>query len=201
MDAMESDQPSGSNLSNGPSLQAVDGVVQVGVHIIRVPNDVAVGQVKGGHVTKDGQAQVAKHVGKPKQRDVIVYAGLPWHMAENELQPHPEVHARFPDSILKLHRAKPHGPESAVWWSEHEFTITTIADEDVHDASDAHPPHTSFVDAVPYPFGEKPRTHREAAMDGTRIFVARSSVPVAAGRYKICFMMEGEQIDPNMHCF
>jgi hypothetical protein len=187
-------QPIGPQLSTAES-----GAIDQGVHIIFVPTDVA-GGLDGERITPAGQAALRPYIGNPAITDVIVYACRPWHFAGNELQPHPEVHTRFPRTILEVHRDGPAGPERAVWWSEHDFRITIIEDEAVHESREASKTTTPAVDAYPYPFEQKPMTRPEEALDHRQIFVARSTVPVTAGRYKISFEIEGQSIDPNMHC-
>jgi hypothetical protein len=194
--------PGSATLSTGPRLSPPDsGVTDRGVHIIFVSPDVSVGELDGNHIAPAGQELLRAHIGDPAPTDVIVYARRPWHFARCKLQPHPEVHRLAPESFLDLHRAGPSGPERAVWWSEHDFTITTIEDEKDHRAREEGRSTTPAVDADPYPFKEKPITKQEEALDQRQIFVARSTVPIAAGHYKITFEIEGQSIDPNMRCF
>lgn len=157
------------------------------VHIIFVPDD-AVPCVSHANPTTAELQQVATHIGKPELTDVIVFAGQPWHFAGDALRKHPDVHKRFPLTILKLYRRT---GDRAVWWSEHELTITGIDKEE--------PKHDN---TAIYPFSQKPETRVEIVMDKT-IWVARSTVPVdtAYGQeYKITFVMDGKKIDPNMDC-
>jgi hypothetical protein len=192
----KSSQAPGSELSSGPHLSTAEsGVTEVGVHIIFLPLDVALGEVDGTHVTTVGLLMAAKHIGVTRPRDIIVFAGQPWHFAQGALHPHPLVHTLFPETVLELHRSGPKGPEQAVWWSERHFTITTIADEAAY-----HQSTGAAADAVPYPFEVKPVTVPANGLDGKPIFMARSTVPLVTGRYKISFFMEGQLIDPNMHC-
>ena len=199
------DQASGiTPLSAGPQLNTTEsGVTDRPVHIIAVPSGVAVGQLQGDHITEAGQLALQPHIAGAHPTDIVVFENRAWHLANDALQPHPQVHIDFPATILKLHRERPDGPGRAVWWSEQQFDITTIEDEAAHDAREASGATTPPVDADPYPFTERPATEVERSIDPVPrdIFVARSTVPLVAGRYKISFTLNGQLIDPNMHCF
>ena len=103
------------------------------------------------------------------------------------LEKHPDVHVKYPHTILTLVVERQKG----VWWSEQHFDITSIGP---HDAAVAA--------AVPFP---TPPTRLESDVDSVaaQIHVARSAAPVPAAKkpeYKITFRRNGRTIDPNMKC-
>jgi hypothetical protein len=105
----------------------------------------------------------------------------------DRLEKHPEVHVKYPQTILTLLV----GHQKGVWWSEQHFDITGIGP---HDAAVAAP--------VPFP---TPPTRLESDVDSLapQIHVARSAAPVPEAKqheYKITFRGNGRTIDPNMKC-
>jgi hypothetical protein len=166
-------------LSAGPVLAAEER----GVHIIFVP-DGAVSCGSPGNPTEDELEEVAKHIGFPAPTDIIVFGGLALHFAGGKLKKHPGVHGTNPETVLKLDR-RTH--DRAVWWSETQFTITRIDQENPQNDKFAPSP---FVSPVP-------------ERDTNGLWVARSPLPTnnAYGQeYKITFEMAGRTIDPNMDC-
>jgi hypothetical protein len=147
--------------------------------------DEAVACVSHAHPTASELHQVATRIGKtPAMTDVVVFGGRPFHFAGGKLRDHPQVHRDFPGTILVLYKSR---RNTAVWWSEEQFTITRIEKE--------HPQNAGTAD---YPFDETPVTMPEGDL-----WVARSKVPkdTAYGQqYKITFTMGGRTIDPNMDC-
>jgi hypothetical protein len=172
-------------LSKGPTLEP--GVDQ-GVHIIFVPPEVA---GDPGTDVPPSQKQldvVGDAVASAKETDVIVFAGRPWHLVNHKLEKHPEVHIKYPDSVLKVRVSV----ERAVWWSEEDFRITDIGPH--HPAAAAGPP--------PFPL---PTTTPETdiAKRAEPIYVARSKEPDPKAQdheYKITFVWNKRKIDPNMKC-
>jgi len=172
------------SLSVGPRLSKLEK----GVHILRLS---AYGGESGAPPPESAVENVAKQIGPPQPTDIIVFDHQPWHFAGGALRPHPRVHVDHPETILQLSIS---GRESAVWWSEENFTITDI------DYSH-HPPR---VDGAPRdPFSAALETRQEDDRGGKKIFVARSTVPVPKSMgqmYKIRFNIGGEDIDPDMSC-
>lgn len=182
--------PQPSELSIGPDL----GPGEAGVHIIFVRDEVVLAET---HLSTFGQGpvaaatlkQAATHIGPTIATDIVVLAGQPFHFAKGELHPHPRVHIDHPETILKLYRRR---KERAVWWSERPFEIFDIVPEAGADNVGA-----------PYPFSARLETVSQMAIDNKTIFVARSTIPIAAAddhEYKISFRIEGREIDPNMYC-
>jgi hypothetical protein len=190
------------DLSRGPALEPD---VEKGVHIIFHPAEVETDP--GPHVLPSPQElkQAAFAIGNAKPTDVIVFRGKPWHMIDHELLKHPEVHVAHPETVLELHV----GREKAVWWSEHDFTITRIelhadAAEAAAAPTAAPPPAASDATAPPSkPFPE-PETRIESSADlAAELHVARSTVPIPESKtyeYKITFTRNQRRIDPNMRC-
>jgi hypothetical protein len=174
----------GVNQSKGPVLEPG---VDKGVHIIFHPPD---GKVDPDSYVPPTQAErdaVAKAHPDATPTDVIVYKGKPWHRVNDTLEKHPEVHVKYPQTILTLVVERQKG----VWWSEQHFDITSIGP---HDAAVAAP--------VPFP---TPPTRLESDVDSLapQIHVARSAAPVPEAKqheYKITFRGNGRTIDPNMKC-
>lgn len=167
------------SVATGPGLSANEKAV----HFILVrDHDVPV--VSPADPTDAELEKVAAHVIKvhgrpPAMTDVVAFGGKPYHYAGGKLRKHPQVHHEFPGTILVLYRGM---GNSAVWWSEVGFEITTIA-----------PLHK----AAPYPFSVPPVTRPEAG----GIWVARSTVPVPGAdhnQYKVSYVTESRTIDPHM---
>ena len=190
------------NLSRGPVLQP--GVEQ-GVHIIFHPAEVEVDPGPDVLPTEGELEAAAAAIGNAEPTDVIVYRGKPWHMVGHKLLKHPEVHVNHDETVLKLRVEK----QKAVWWSEHDFTITRI--ELHHDTKHPAPappaaqassaPVAAAPPAKPFP---EPETRIEGSADLTaELHVARSTVPVRLSKtheYKITFTRNQRKIDPNMRC-
>jgi hypothetical protein len=135
--------------------------------------------------------EAAKHVGRPKKTDIVVFDHKPWHMVNNRLRPHPQVHLEDQETILKISFKQ---QERACWWSEQPFRITRI------DPSHHSTPGSNAPD-YPFATGQAPLPGQpELDHDGQEIFVVRCP-PIKAGAvgqtYKINFFM-GEDIDPDM---
>jgi hypothetical protein len=185
------------NLSDGPDL--LDN--ELGVHIIYVPDSRG-----GGHTGAAAMSQIASQIGKPDPTDIVVFGGQPWHSAglpghKKEPKQHPKVHDDFPETILKISIKD---RQKAVWWSEEEFTITSI--RLTHQHQPQHPcyPEAATI-AAPYPFADGPPAPptRIEEVNGRNLYVARSTVPIAASvghMYKMEFSMAGKRIDPDMYC-
>jgi hypothetical protein len=133
----------------------------------------------------------------PKPTDIVVYNGQPWHFAGGILHPHPRVHHDHPETVLRLSLTR---HESAVWWSEEDFTITKIVLAPHHgDANQA----TAPTNQPHFPFSAPLAKGEEQDEQKRRIFVVRSTVPVPEAdnrTFKITFTIHGEAIDPDMHC-
>jgi hypothetical protein len=161
------------------------------VHIIYVPLSVATEGVSGGQVSTVALQAVKSHVGTANPHDIIVFAGQPFHFAnDHELHAHPGVHHYHPETLLTLHRKR---GERALWWSERSFAITQIVPEAPKKADKAEAPFLT------------PKTEPSRGIAGESIYVARSAVPAATAddqEYKITFTIEGEPqpVDPNMYC-
>lgn len=147
-----------------------------------------------GELKAAAHDQIVAHVkaklqGDPRITDVVVYAGEPWHFAGGRLRKHPEVHKAYPDTVLRVFRKR---GEKVVWWSEDEFRVTDIQNED--------PRLRGKMDD---PFGEPIHQGWEDDAEGRPIWVARSTVPLPSAdgqQFKITFTMQGKKIDPNMEC-
>lgn len=179
--------------SGGPAV--TDNTQQQVVHLILVPLDVAVGEVIDGTVTAAGLGLVAQHVGLAAPTDVVVFAGRPWHAVNGELMGHPEVHQNAPETVLQLSIGR---QQNAVWWSEDRFDITGV--EFAHHGA---PGASASSSVEAFPFRAPLATRVEKDLNGRDIFVARSTVPLPESvdkTYKITFTMDGEVIDPDMHC-
>ena len=167
-------------LSSGPVLRPG---IDKAVHIIFVPPEVEA----PSEATEDERLSVAAAVGPVQVTDVIVFRGRPWHVVNGRLEEHPEVHTKFPNTILDISVDR---REQAVWWSEQPFKITGIT--------------SHHGGAAPDPF-EKPLTgpERPVGEAAEDIHVARSSASSALAKdheYKISFERDGRIIDPNMRC-
>jgi len=180
--------------SRGPVLE--EGVDQ-GVHIIFLPPEV---EADPGPTVLPSQAELdaaALSVPNARPTDIVVFRGKPWHKVHGRLEKHPEVHVRFPETILELRVQE----QKAVWWSEHDFRITRIEPHTPAAAAKS----ASYKEAPPEkPFPEPP-TNLESDVDGlaARIHVARSQTPIPEARsfeYKINFTRSGRTVDPNMRC-
>jgi len=174
--------------SKGPKLDPKER----DVHIIKVSSDGAVGRMMTDHAPQDQiLKEVAKHVGRPKKTDIVVFDHKPWHVVNGRLLSHPQAHVEDPETILKISLSQ---QERACWWSEQPFKITRV--EHSHHS-------TPGPSAADYPFatGQPPLPGQpELDPDGQEIFVVRCPPikPEAVGRtYKINFFM-GEDIDPDM---
>jgi hypothetical protein len=180
--------------SRGPVLE--EGVDR-GVHIIFIPPDV---EADPGPNVFPSQAELdaaAISVPNAKATDVIVFKGKPWHMVNRRLEKHPQVHTRHPETVLELLVER----QKAVWWSEHEFTISRI---ELHDHAAAASARSYTTDPPARPFPE-PATKRESDVGGlaAEIHVARSMPPARDARsfeYKVTLTRNGRTIYPNMRC-
>jgi hypothetical protein len=170
-------------LSTGPALAKQEQ----GVHIIFVPPEVQPDPGPDVYPSQEELDAVSSAIGDVAVTDVIVFAGKPWHKVQGRLRKHPDVHTEFQQTVLKLLIER---GETAVWWSEHDFTITEIK---AHD-------HAVGGSAPPFPV---PATADDYDASGMRIRVAKSSVPPEAARnheYKVTFTRSQQTIDPNMKC-
>jgi hypothetical protein len=177
------------------------------VHIIHVPVEQIEGElhVTGlgrGPVTAATLLQVAKHIGQPEPTDIVVFAKQPWHFAGHPGQPkalrsHPQVHHDFPETVLVLGKN-----DQAVWWSEKPFQVTKVVPSDHPPNSDRFP--ESLSAAPRYPFnGPDPLITRTEPHGNGDLFVSRSGVPkadAAQHMYKVSFMIDNDQIDPDAYC-
>ena len=170
------------NLADGPVLSDSE----LGVHIIYMPVECGVPQAF--------------------PTDIVVFAGKPWHMAglpghQREPREHPQVHIDFPDTILVI-SIQP--PQSAVWWSEVPFTITSIKPSALDHKNRWYPEAKTKAPDNPFaPNGPAIPETRTERVNGRDLYVARSAVPVADSNghmYKIEFTMGGKSIDPDMYC-
>jgi hypothetical protein len=192
------------NLADGPELSDEE----LGVHIIFVPADCVAGPAHGQSASAGGLgtatvAQVSDLVQQAWPTDIVVFAGQPFHVAslpghKKLLREHPQVHQTFPQTVLVISIKD---QQRAVWWSETNFTITKI--EPSHHANN---PFFREADTIaprsPFASPDPPPTRIEN-VSGRDLYVARSTVPVAAAAfhmYKIEFTMEGQEIDPDMYC-
>ena len=174
--------------SKGPKLDAKER----DVHIIKVTSEGAVARMMADHAPQEQILQeVAKHVGRPKKTDIVVFDHKPWHVVNGRLRAHPQVHLEDNETILKISFRQ---QERACWWSEQAFRITRI--EPSH-----HSPSASGAPDYPFAAGQLPLPgQQEVDHDGQPIFVVRCA-PIVAGAvgqtYKIHFFMD-EDIDPDM---
>ena len=174
------------SLSTGPKVPDVQKNKRV--HILQLSMD---GGESSASPPDSAIEDVAKQIGPPKPTDIIVFDHQPWHFAGGALRSHPRVHVDYPETILQLSISR---GETAVWWSEENFTITDI------DYSH-HAPRAA--EAPKNPFSAPLETRPEDDGSGKRIYVARSTVPVPKSKgqmYKIKFTIGGENIDPDMSC-
>jgi len=185
------------NLSDGPDL--LDN--ELGVHIIYVPDSRG-----GGQTGAAALSQIASQIGKPDPTDIVVYKGQPFHSAglpghKKEPKGHPQVHVDFPGTILVI-SIDP--PQSAVWWSEAPFTITSIRRPAPGHQNRWYPEAKTKAPDNPFvPDGPAIPETRTEKVNGRDLYVARSTVPMPASdghMYKIEFTMEGKIIDPDMYC-
>ena len=184
--------------SKGPKLDPKERDVQ----IIKVASDGALGRMMADHAPQDQiLKEVAKHVGRPKKTDIVVFDHKPWHMVNGRLLPHQQAHLEDRDTILKISFSQ---QERACWWSEQAFRITRIEPSHhstpVQTTSVSGAPHSPAAD-YPFATGQPPLPGQpEGDRDGQPIFVVRCP-PIVAGAvghtYKINFFM-GEDIDPDM---
>ena len=186
------------DLANGPKLEDSE----LGVHIIYVPD-----WCGGEHAGAAALSQIASQIGNPEPTDIVVYKGQPLHSAglpghKKEPREHPKVHIDFPATILVI-SIEP--PQSAVWWSEENFTITSIKPSGLtHQHKHSCYPEADTI-APTYPFADDPPAPptRIETVNGRDLYVARSTVPVPASAghmYKIEFSIAGKKIDPDMYC-
>jgi hypothetical protein len=168
------------NLADGPVLSDTE----LGVHIIYMP--------------------VERDVPQSSPTDIVVFDGKPWHLAglpghKKERREHPQVHIDFPDTILVI---SIENQQSAVWWSEEPFTITSIKRSGLDHKNRWYPEAPEADRKAPiYPFADDPPAPPTRNENG--LYVARSTVPVAGSNghmYKIKFTMAGKSIDPDMYC-
>jgi hypothetical protein len=179
--------------SRGPVLEPG---VEKGVHIIFYPAEVEADPGPEIVPTHEELRGAAYAIGDAKPTDVIVYKGKPWHMVNHELLKHPEVHTSHPETVLELLVER----EKAVWWSEHDFTITRI---ELHPHAAPASASQSHIAPPSKPFPE-PATRIEGSADlAVELHVARSTVPIRESKtheYKITFTRNKRKIDPNMRC-
>ena len=98
--------------SKGPKLDAKER----DVHIIKVPSEGPLARMMADHAPQEKILQeAAKHVGHPKKTDIVVFDHKPWHMVNDQLRPHPQVHLEDKETILKISFKQ---QERACWWSE-----------------------------------------------------------------------------------
>jgi len=175
--------------SKGPKLDPKER----DVHIINVTPEGAMARMMADHAPQERiLEEAAKHAGRPKKTDVVVFDHRPWHMVNGRLRPHPQVHHEDSETILKISFKQ---QERACWWSEQPFKITRIEPSAHHSTSGSSTPDYPFATGqTPLP-GQPELDH-----DGQEIFVVRCPPIVAAAvgqTYKINFFM-GEDIDPDM---
>jgi len=193
------------NVEDGPDLSDEE----LGVHIIYVADeDCGLGPTQpaglaGAPIGTATLSQVSALVQQAWPTDIVVFGGEPWHMAsppghKKLVRQHPQVHRDFPETVLIISIKK---QQRAVWWSEKDFTITSVrpsahTDNPFFREADTVAPRSPFATPEPPPT----RTER---VNGRDLYVARSSSPVPAAAYhmyKIEFTMEGRTIDPDMYC-
>jgi hypothetical protein len=156
------------------------------VRIILVPDN-AVACGSPAKPTTAELRQLTAYTGPHAPTDVIVFLGKAYQFGGGTLVPHPQVH-KHKETVLTLHGQ---AGETAVWWSEDWFKITSLANDDLPNF-----PH-SDTEASPEPFDQTLQTMDEAG----GLWVVRSPVPIPASyghQYKISFEIGGRVIDPHM---
>src|SRR3954465_14210139 len=178
---------------DGPTLSDTE----LGVHIMYVTVESVLGPAQAaslgtGAVGAATLSQVGAQVGQALPTDIVVFAGQPYHMAglpghKREPHVHPKVHDDFPETILVISISK---AQTAVWWRETRFDITSIKPSTHPHANGCYPQADSAP--APYPFAAVPPlpTTREERVNGRTLYVARSTVPISSASrhmYKIEF--------------